>query len=119
MESERVILAADCGPVLNPDMGRAQLEGGAIQGLSAALGEAVTVRDGVVVQGNFDDYRILRMGESPARVETYFVKSDEAPTGLGEPGVPPMAPALASAVYRATGRRPRTLPVLGAGAATS
>jgi isoquinoline 1-oxidoreductase beta subunit len=111
---ERVVIAADCGPVLNPDMGRAQLEGGAIQGLSAALGERLTVRDGAIVQGNFDDYQVLRMRDAPATIETYFAETDNHPTGLGEPAVPPAAPALASAIYRATGERPRTLPVRGA-----
>lgn len=108
---ERVVVAADCGPVINPDMGRAQLEGGAIQGLSAALGEELTVRNGAVVQGNFDTYQLLRMRDAPAAIETHFADTDAPPTGLGEPAVPPMAPALANAVYRATGERPRRLPI--------
>ncbi|MGD2069748.1 MAG: molybdopterin-dependent oxidoreductase, partial [Gemmatimonadota bacterium] len=108
---ERVVVAADCGPVLNPDMGRAQLEGGALQGLSAALGERLTVRDGAIVQGNFDDYQLLRMRDAPATIETHFVETDTRPTGLGEPAVPPAAPALACAIYAATGARPRTLPI--------
>lgn len=111
---ERAVVAADCGPVLNPDMGRAQLEGGLVQGLSAALGERLTVENGAIVQGNFDDYQVLRMRDAPATIETHFVETDAHPTGLGEPAVPPAAPALANAVYAATGERIRTLPILGA-----
>lgn len=111
---ERVVVAADCGPVINPDMGRAQLEGGSLQGLSAALGERLTVRNGAIVQGNFDDYQLLRMRHTPATIETHFVETDAHPTGLGEPAVPPAAPALANAIYAATGERPRTLPIRGA-----
>jgi isoquinoline 1-oxidoreductase beta subunit len=108
---EKVVVAADCGPVLNPDIGRAQLEGGVIQGLSAALKEKLTLRRGAIEQGNFGDYPILRLSEAPKVIETYFVETDAHPTGLGEPAVPPAAPALANALCRATGRRFRTLPI--------
>ena len=108
---ERVVIAADCGPVVNPDIGRAQLEGGVIQGLSAALKERLTVSRGAIEEGNFGDYPILRLSEAPKVVEIYFVETDAHPTGLGEPAVPPAAPALANALYRATGRRFRTLPI--------
>ncbi len=111
---ERAVVTADCGPVLNPDMGRAQLEGGLIQGLSAALGEKLTVENGAIVQGNFDDYQLLRMRDAPATIEAYLVETDAHPTGLGEPAVPPAAPALANAVYAATGERVRRLPIRGA-----
>jgi isoquinoline 1-oxidoreductase beta subunit len=108
---ERVVCAADCGPVLNPNGGRAQIEGAIIQGLSAALREKATVRGGAIEQGNFDGYPILRMREAPKAIEVYFAETDSHPTGLGEPGVPPAAPALANAIYRATGVRHRTLPI--------
>lgn len=108
---DRVTCAVDCGPVVNPDHGRAQVEGAAIQGLSAALGEEITVEDGAVVQDNFDDYRVLRIGRAPREVEVHFVETITHPTGLGEPGLPPAAPALANAIHDATGRRLRTLPL--------
>ncbi len=110
---EKVVVAADCGPVLNPDLGRAQLQGGALQGISAALGEKLTVRDGAIVEGNFDEYPLLRMRDAPRVVEAYFMETDTHPTGLGEPAVPPAAPALANAIYAATGVRHRTLPIRG------
>jgi len=107
----RVVVAVDCGRVFNPDGARAQLEGGVVQALSAALGEEVTIAGGAVVQGNFDTYRLLRIGGEPARIECHWVTNDAYPiTGLGEPAVPPLFPALANAIARATGKRPRTLP---------
>jgi isoquinoline 1-oxidoreductase subunit beta len=108
----RVVVAVDPGRVLNPDGARAQLQGGVVQAMSAALGEAITIERGAVVEGNFDKYRLLRMGEEPTVVECYWVDRDDVPiTGLGEPSVPPLFPALASAVARATGKRPRRLPM--------
>jgi isoquinoline 1-oxidoreductase beta subunit len=108
----RVVVAVDCGRVYNPDGARAQLEGGVVQALSAALGEEVTIEGGAVVQGNFDTYRLLRMGGEPTRIECHWVTNDAYPvTGLGEPAVPPLFPALANAIARATGKRPRTLPM--------
>ncbi len=107
----KVVCAADCGPVLNPNGGRAQIEGGIVQGLSAVLGERITVADGRIVEGNFGDYRILRINESPLVIETYFAETDAHPTGLGEPSVPPIAAALANAIYAATGKRHRSLPI--------
>ncbi|MCG8423463.1 MAG: xanthine dehydrogenase family protein molybdopterin-binding subunit [Proteobacteria bacterium] len=107
----RVVCAADCGPVLNPNGGRAQLEGGLVQGLSAALKEKITIVGGRVQQNNFDSYSILRINEAPTVIETHFANTDAHPTGLGEPSVPPTAPALANAIYRATGKRPRSLPI--------
>jgi isoquinoline 1-oxidoreductase beta subunit len=107
----RVVVAVDCGRVFNPDGARAQLEGGVVQALSAALGEEITIDRGAVVQGNFDTYRLLRIGGEPARIECHWVTNDDVPvTGLGEPSVPPLFPALANAIARATGKRPRTLP---------
>ncbi|WP_428264752.1 molybdopterin cofactor-binding domain-containing protein [Haliangium sp.] len=107
----KVVCAADCGPVLNPNGARAQIEGGIVQGMSAALKERITVTAGRVDQENFDSYPILRINEAPVEIETHFVETEGHPTGLGEPSVPPIAAALAGAIYRATGRRPRSLPI--------
>jgi isoquinoline 1-oxidoreductase beta subunit len=108
----RVVVAVDCGRVYNPDGARAQLEGGVVQALSAALGEEVTIEGGAVVEGNFDRYRLLRIGGEPAKIECHWVTNDAYPvTGLGEPSVPPLFPALANAIAKATGKRPRTLPI--------
>ncbi len=116
VEDGRVVVhnawcAVDCGPVLNPNHARAQVEGALIQGLSAALGERLTVEGGAIVEGNFDRYPVLRMRDAPRNVEVHFVETDTHPTGLGEPGLPPAAPALANALYAATRRRFRTLPI--------
>lgn len=108
---DKVVCAADCGPVLNPNGGRAQIEGGVIQALSAALKERITIENGRVRQGNFDTYPLLRIKEAPRVIEAHFIQTDTHPTGLGEPSVPPVAPALASAIAQATGQRPRVLPV--------
>jgi isoquinoline 1-oxidoreductase beta subunit len=107
---ERVVCAVDCGTAVTPDVVKAQMEGGIGFGLSAALHGAITLEDGAAVQENFDDYRILRMKEMP-RVEVHIVPSDAPPTGVGEPGVPPIAPAVANALFAATGKRLRTLPL--------
>ncbi len=107
---ERVICAIDCGTVVNPDGVRAQLEGGIIYGLSAALKGEITLRDGRVEQSNFDNYEVLRLDEAP-EVEVYFVPSTAPPTGVGEPGFPPVAPAVCNAIFAATGKRIRKLPV--------
>lgn len=107
----KVVIAADCGPVMNPNGARSQLEGGVVQALSAALREKITIAGGRVEQGNFDKYSILRINEAPAAIESHFVATDAHPTGLGEPSVPPIAPALAGAIYRATGKRLRSLPL--------
>ena len=107
---ERVICAVDCGIAVSPDIVRAQMESGIVFGLSAALHGAITLQDGLVQQSNFHDYPLLRMDEMP-RVEVYIVDSDEPPSGVGEPGLPPIAPAIANAVFAATGRRIRSLPI--------
>ncbi|MFZ0036272.1 MAG: molybdopterin cofactor-binding domain-containing protein, partial [Candidatus Acidiferrales bacterium] len=106
----RVVCAVDCGLVINPDTVKAQMEGGIIFGLTAALKTEITLKDGRVEQGNFNDYPMLRMHESP-EIEVYIVPSTEHPTGVGEPGVPPAAPALANAIFAATGKRIRRLPI--------
>lgn len=108
---ERVVCAVDAGPVVNPDGGRAQVEGAIHQGLSAAIGERLTVRGGAIEEGNFDRYRVMRIDRAPRRVDVHFIETDTHPTGLGEPALPPAAPALANALYRLTGRRVRTLPI--------
>ncbi len=106
---ERVVCAVDCGIAINPDNVRAQMEGGIGFGLGAALHDEITLDEGRVVQSNFHDYRSLRIEEMP-RIEVYVVPSTEAPTGVGEPGVPPIAPAVANAWRRLTGRPARRLP---------
>lgn len=105
----RVVCAVDCGVVVNPDVVTMQMESGIAYGLSAALYGEITLKDGQVEQGNFDRYRVLRINEMP-RVEVYMVPSAEAPTGVGEPGTPPIAPAVANAIFALTGKRLRTLP---------
>jgi isoquinoline 1-oxidoreductase beta subunit len=107
---ERVVAVVDCGIVVNPDTARAQVEGGVLYGLSAALGERITIEAGRVAQSNFHDYQLLRFNEAP-RLEIEFIRSEAAPGGLGEPGTPPIAPALTNAIFAATGNRIRELPL--------
>lgn len=106
----RVVIAADVGTVVNPNQVVAQMEGAMVYGLSAALYGEITLKDGKVEQSNFDDYPVLRMSEMPA-VEVHLVKSAENPGGVGEPGTPPIAPAVANALFALTGKRHRTLPL--------
>jgi isoquinoline 1-oxidoreductase subunit beta len=106
---DRVICAVDCGTPINPDIIAAQMEGGIGFGLGAVLHSAITLKDGRVEQGNFNDYRVLRMNEMP-KVEVHIVPSAEAPTGVGEPGVAPLGPAVANAIFAATGKRIHVLP---------
>jgi isoquinoline 1-oxidoreductase beta subunit len=106
----RMVCAIDCGQVVNPDSVKAQMEGGIIFGLTAALKDEITLEGGRVQQRNFHDYPMLRINESP-EIEVYIVPSTEHPTGVGEPGVPPVAPAVANAIFAATGRRVRKLPI--------
>lgn len=106
---ERVVVAADCGIPINPDVIKAQLEGGMGFGLSAAMFASIDLEEGRVVQSNFHDYRVLRINEMPD-VEVHIVPSKEKPTGIGEPGVPPIAPAIANAWSKLTGQRVFTLP---------
>jgi len=107
---DRVVCAVDCGIVVNPDNVRSQVEGGVGFALSAALHGAITLKEGVVEQSNFHDYAPIRINEMP-KVEVHIVPSSEKPTGIGEPGVPPLAPALANAIAAATGKRIRSLPI--------
>jgi isoquinoline 1-oxidoreductase beta subunit len=106
----RIVCAVDCGRVINPDIVKAQMEGGIVFGLTAALKTEITLENGRVQQKNFHDYQMLRMFESP-EIEVHIVPSELNPTGVGEPSVPPVAPALANAIFAATGKRVRRLPI--------
>jgi isoquinoline 1-oxidoreductase beta subunit len=106
----RVVCAVDCGQIVNPDTIVAQMEGGIIFGLGAALWSEVTLKDGRVEQNNFNDYRVLRINEAPL-IEVHLVKNNEAPGGIGEPGTVGIAPALTNAIFAATGKRIRKLPI--------
>ena len=105
----RVVCAVDCGIAINPDSVRAQMEGGIGFGLGAVLKSKLTLDKGRIVEGNFDGYEVLRLDEMPA-VEVHIVPSEAKPSGVGEPGVPPIGPAVANAFYQATKRRVRALP---------
>jgi isoquinoline 1-oxidoreductase beta subunit len=109
----RVVCAVDCGRVINPDIVKAQMEGGIVFGLTAALKTEITLEKGRVQQKNFHDYQMLRMFESPA-IEVHIVPSEASPTGVGEPSVPPVAPALANAIFAISGKRVRRLPIRAA-----
>ncbi len=106
---EKVVCAVDCGTAINPDQVVAQMQGGIGFGLSSILGEEITLTNGTVDQENYDTYTPLRIDQMPD-VEVHIVPSENAPTGVGEPGVPPIGPAVANAVYQATKKRVRTLP---------
>ncbi|PMS21986.1 aldehyde dehydrogenase [Trinickia dabaoshanensis] len=107
---KRVVCAVDCGMTVNPKTIEAQIEGGVVFGISAALYGEITLKDGRVEQSNFTDYRVLRMNETPP-IEVHIVRSTEAPGGIGEPGTAALAPAVTNAIYAATGTRVRKLPV--------
>ena len=107
----RVVAVMDCGQVVNPNILEQQIKGGVIYALTNALRAQITIEKGRVVQGNFDDYAPIRMNEAPL-IEVYSVPSTEAPTGAGEPPVPPLAPALCNAIFAATKKRIRALPIL-------
>jgi len=106
----RVVCAVDCGRVVNPDTVEAQMQSGIVYGLTAALKGEITIENGRVKQSNFHDYEMLRMEEMPT-IEVYILPSPEAPGGVGEPGVPPIAPAVVNAIFAATGKRIRKLPI--------
>jgi CO/xanthine dehydrogenase Mo-binding subunit len=108
----RVVCAIDCGRVINPDTVVQQMEGGIIYGLTAAMKTPVIIRDGACGQSNFHDLPVLRINESPPVIDVHIVNSDEAPGGVGEVAVPPIAPALAHAIFVATGKRLRSLPLI-------
>lgn len=105
----RVVCAIDCGTVVNPQIVAQQMESAVVYALTAALYGRIDIREGVVQQGNFPDYRMLTLAASP-QVETHIVASERPPAGVGEPGVPPLAPAVANALFALTGQRHRSLP---------
>src|SRR5712671_5550329 len=109
----RVVCAVDCGRTVNPDIVKAQMEGGIIFGLTAALKTEITLENGRVQQKNFHDYQMLRIFETP-EIEVHIVPSEQNPTGVGEPSVPPVASALTNAIFAATGKRVRRLPIRAA-----
>jgi isoquinoline 1-oxidoreductase beta subunit len=106
----RVVAAADCGQVIHPGIVEAQIAGAVVGGLSAAFHEEIVLEGGAVKPGNFHEYPLLRLKESP-RIEVYLVPSHDAPGSVGEPGLPPAAPAVANAVFALTGKRLRKLPL--------
>lgn len=110
---ERVTAVVDCGAVIDPDTARQQIEGSVIMGLSAAMREEITIEDGAVVQQSFYDYPIFTLADTPP-IDVHILEGEGPWGGLGEPGLPPAAPALANAIFAATGKRVRTLPVLNA-----
>jgi len=110
VQVHRVVAAVDCGRHVNPETIRAQIEGGVIYGLTAALKGEITIANGRVEQANFNDYDMVRMSETP-QVEVHIVESNDGPGGIGEPGTPPIAPAVCNAIFAATGKPVRRLPI--------
>jgi isoquinoline 1-oxidoreductase beta subunit len=109
---KKLTAAVDAGTIINLSAAEAQIQGAMIDGISAAWFQKITIERGAAAQTNFDDYPMLRMSQSPPVVEVHFVKSVAPPTGLGEPGLPAAAPALCNAIFAATGKRVRTLPII-------
>jgi isoquinoline 1-oxidoreductase beta subunit len=107
---EKVVCAVDCGLAINPDVIRAQMEGGIAYGLSPALMSEITIKGGVVIDSNFDRYQVVRMKDMP-EVEVHIVSSPAPPSGVGEPGTPVIAPAVANAIFSATGKPKTSLPI--------
>jgi isoquinoline 1-oxidoreductase beta subunit len=110
----RVDCAVDCGLVLNPDIATAQMEGAVIMGIGLTMETEISFKDGAVVNSNFHDYLVTRMSAAPAEINVKFIGQDYRPTGLGEPGVPTLAPALVNAIVAAGGPRYRSLPIRAA-----
>jgi isoquinoline 1-oxidoreductase beta subunit len=108
----RVFAVVDCGTTVNPLNAQAQVQGAITMGLSAALGEAITLEKGAVVQSSFPDYPVLKLADAPTAIDVHFIESGATIGGIGEPGLPPAAPALANAIFAASGKRVRQLPVL-------
>jgi isoquinoline 1-oxidoreductase beta subunit len=106
---DRLVAAIDCGRIVNPESVRAQAESAIIYGLSAALKNEITVKNGAIEQTNFDSYNPIRINEAPP-IEVYLMNSKEDPGGMGEPALPPAAPAVANAIFAASGQRVRKLP---------
>jgi isoquinoline 1-oxidoreductase beta subunit len=111
LKVHRVTVAVDAGPIVNLSGAENQVQGSVIDGLSAAWLQEITLEHGRVAQGNYNDYPLLRINDAPARVDVHFIQSQNPPTGLGEPALPPLPPALCNAIFAATGRRIRQLPV--------
>lgn len=107
----RVDCAVDCGLVLNPDIATAQMEGAVIMGVGLALNTEIRFKDGAVVNSNYHNYPVLRISDAPREINVSFIGQEEDPTGLGEPGVPTLAPALTNAIFAASGKRYRSLPI--------
>ena len=114
LKVKRVIAAVDCGTVVNPDIVRAQVESAIVFGLSAALFGKITIKNGRVEQQSFPDYDVVHMAQTPA-IAVHIAPSEATPGGIGEPGLPPLAPALANAIFAATGKRIRALPLMDQG----
>jgi len=111
---KKLTAAVDCGTIINLSAAEAQIQGAMIDGIGAAWFQKITIEHGAAAQTNFDDYPMLRMNHAPRVVEVHFIKSVAPPTGLGEPGLPAAAPAVCNAIFAATGKRVRTLPIIGA-----
>jgi len=115
VQIKRVDTALDAGTLVNPEMARQQFEGAAVMGTSLAFYGEITAKDGAIEQSNFNDYQVARMREAPRETHIYIVTSDAPPAGIGEPGLPPFAPALCNAIFAASGKRVRELPLSRAG----
>lgn len=110
---KKITAALDAGTIINLSGAEAQVQGAILDGVSAAWFQKITIERGAATQTNFNDYPMLRMDDAPRLMEVHFVKSDAAPSGLGEAGLPAAAPAICNAVFAATCRRIRTLPIIG------
>ena len=106
---EKVVSVIDCGMTVNPNNVIAQTEGNIVMGLTAAIKNGITFKDGKAEQTNFHQYNVMRINEMP-KTEVHIIQNQEAPSGVGEPGLPPIAPALCNAIFNLTGKRVRTLP---------
>ena len=107
---DKIVASIDCGTVINPDGVKAQMEGSIVYGLTSTIKGEITIEKGAVTQSNFHDFELLRIDEMP-KVEVHIVPSIEPPSGAGEPGLPPVAPAVANAIFNANGKRVRKLPI--------
>jgi len=113
----KMTVAVDIGPIINMSGATSQVEGSVIDGYSTMLGQKITMENGRVEQSNFHDYPVLRIGDAP-EIDVHFLQSDNPPTGIGEPALPPVAPAIANAIYAASGIRVRAMPLSDEGITT-